>query len=276
MTSSNNIVTGNRIIEPDKDGYFSLTGGSICETGNGDFHFMGYRLMHLNFDSPWSKKTYVLNRISIQAAYSWCKKGADGIYYGEFNHPKLYDEAAYPTQSARYERLQEISAADAVVRFDDTFVLFEQDGELVQPGPWVVGSFTLLSKSLNGKYLIDYLKGGGRFRLALRSLTNNGDWGSNDRTIGQMITFDVITEEMDQAIEAREEQRRKEFAERVKNPSEEDVTLKGDSALATVMAASDEVVEKTNQQFVSRLKDPADLERHMTDGEVQLLEKREE
>lgn len=212
MNSSNN-VDNIRIIEPDKDGYFSLTDASVCEVGNGDFVFMGYRLMHLNYDSPWSKKTYVANRISIQAAYDWCKKGADGVYYGEFNHPKLYDEAAYPTQSARYERLQEISAADAVVRFDDTFVLFEHRGELILPGPWVVGSFTLLSKSLNGKYLIDYLKGGGRFRLALRSLINNGDWGSNDRTIGQMITFDVITEEMDQAIEAIEAQRRKEREE---------------------------------------------------------------
>jgi hypothetical protein len=199
--------------------YFRLTDGNHIVDDHGNIFMNNVRIFHLNYESPWTNVYYPASPSALDAIYSWCNRGVDGLFFAEYGNPQLPEE-----HSEKLKRLMTLDDSRCVARFSKTRVVNELNGQHVAPGAWVVADvvFPALAQGSDG-YLIAYMKAGGPFRFSQRSTAESryGYESKRHMLINTLATFDIITKEMDDKDIAEEARIKAERAERNERESAE-------------------------------------------------------
>lgn len=246
--------------------YFRLAEGNHVIEENGNILLKNVRIFTLNHQSDWTRNFYPASAPALNAVHNWCKKGPRGVLMGEYGHPNL-DGPLFGSEE-RAGRFATFDETRRAVNYLNTRMLFEVDGDPCLPGPWIVTDVVIPVSSPYGELLATYLKEGGFFRFALRSSTGD-DWTQMNlihKHIKCLVTFDIITKEMDDAVQAEIDKRE---AERV---AQNKLDAEDPSLNAPLDSPEKPVVSDRVKALVSRAL-PVGFDKTLGDHEGDQLEK---
>ena len=183
--------------------YYRLSEGNHTIVENGDILMVNVKLFHLNWESLWRKGNFYPETPQTKAALQdWCEKFKDGVF-GEMNNPDL-DKMKHLSEREKYVRVTTLDPDRRVVDFTNLRLMTELNGQPFVTGSHLVVDVRFHGETMLGQELCDYLKNGGLFRFSLRSTCRkeHGPKFTWVNHIHDLITFDIITQEIDEQVAA--------------------------------------------------------------------------